>query len=305
MSEDVYLQEPIKTHEIYNPELPMDCIIADPLFNCRGMDITPATVVELAEDIRKYGLHQPILVRPISIPGKPNIKYAVVAGHRRHTACKFLGMKSIKALIRENLAEDQAYIINLAENIKRTQLNIYQEAKAVARLLGFGYSDKEIKARLDVSQPWLKVRKELLRLPEVVREEAANGNLSQAQITELAKLAEQKEPDEIIKAAAKIRDKKLKNENKVDKVSTPEETVAKENSKIDPNSSKFRSNTEIDQMQDLLLTVFRGTNIAARTIAWTRLQISNIEFLEDVKRELGYMGINFTIPPKYLGEDDI
>lgn len=303
-----YLQEPNQNidDEVYNASLPMDEIEANPFFNCRGMDITPATVVDLAEDIRKYGLHQPIMVRPINVDGKSKIKYSVVAGHRRHTACKFLGMKTIKAFIKNGLTEDQAYVINLAENIKRVQLNIAQEAQAVARLMGLGYMDKDIRERLDVSIPWLKVRKELLTLPAEVREEAANGNLSQAHITELARLAEEKPPEDVIKAAAKIRDRKLKNDKTVQKVDSPEEVLAKEAKKVEESDgNKFRTNTELDKMQDLMLAILQGTNLGARTIAWARMQITTLELLEDVKREAGYMGIVFNIPQEYYGVKEV
>lgn len=299
-----YLVDPAVVKEQYVANLPIDEIYADPLFNCRGMDITPATVIDLAEDIRRNGLHQPILVRP-NPDSKSKYKYVVIAGHRRHTACKFIGQTTIKAFIKEGLDEGQAYVLNLTENLKRVELNITQEAQAIARMYGLGYIDRQIREMLDVSVQWLKVRKDLLTLPPEVRQEAANGNLSQAHITELARLAEDKPPEEVIKAAAKIRDRKLKVDKKLEKVETPEEILAKEAARVAENSVKFRSNTEIDKMQDLLIDVFKGINLGARAIAWVRNQITSVEFLEDVKREAGYMGLPFTIPDEYLGVRDL
>lgn len=298
--ETTYLADPVTVDEQYVADLPIDDIFADPLFNCRGMDITPASVVELAEDIRRHGLSTAIIVQP-NLDDKSKHKYLVVAGFRRHTACKFLGMKTIKAFIRTGMTEGEAYVLNLNENLKRVQLNITQEAQAVARMYGLGYLDKEIREMLDVSYQWLKVRKELLTLPTEVRQEAADGNLSQAHITELARLAEEKPPQEVIKAAAKIRDRKLKVDKKLEKVETPEEILEKEASKVSEDSVKIRSTTEIDKMQDLMMAVFRGTNLGARTIAWMMNRITSLELLEDVKREAGYMGITFVIPEEYLG----
>lgn len=295
-----YLAPVTIAKEKYVADLPIDEVYADPLFNCRGMDITPATVIDLAEDIRRNGLHQPILVRP-NPDLKSKFKYVVIAGHRRHTACKFIGLTTIKAFIKEGLDEGQAYVLNLTENLKRVELNITQEAQAIARMYGLGYVDRQIREMLDVSFQWLKVRKDLLTLPPEVRQEAADGNLSQAHITELARLAEEKSPEEVIKAAAKIRDRKLKVDKKLEKVDTPEEILAKEASRVSEDSVKFRSNSDIDKMQDLLMDVFKGTNMAARAIAWIRSQITSLEFLEDVKREAGYMGIEFEIPEEYLG----
>jgi len=290
----------VKQDKVFEAALPIDQIFADVKFNCRGTDITPATVVELAEDIRKYGLHQPIIVRPLENGGK--YKYIIVAGHRRHTACKFLGHKTIEAFIRFDLSDEDAFVVNATENIKRVQLNILQEASVVRRLMGFGYLDRQIRKKLDVSYPWLKVRRELLTLPPEVQEEAANGNLSQAHITELAKLAEDKTPEEIIRAAAKIRDKKLKVDKTVEKIESPDEILDKESKIVETEGGiRFRTHSDTDRMQDLLLAVFKGKNIAARALAWARYQITDLEFLEDVQEEARYMGLIFNIPSEYYG----
>jgi len=70
----------------------------------------------LTADIKRNGLLQPILVRPVGT------RYAVVSGHRRFAACKTLEWKTIDCVVR-NLSDEEAYIINLTENIQREDLS--------------------------------------------------------------------------------------------------------------------------------------------------------------------------------------
>jgi len=54
---------------------------------------------ELADNISKQGLLQPITVRPVpTSEGTPD--YEIVCGERRYRACKLLGMVAIPCIIR-------------------------------------------------------------------------------------------------------------------------------------------------------------------------------------------------------------
>lgn len=74
------------------------------------------SLASLASDIKAHGLLQPIIVRPY------NGRFAIVSGHRRLAACKLLSLKSIAAVIRD-LTEQEAYEINLTENVQREDLS--------------------------------------------------------------------------------------------------------------------------------------------------------------------------------------
>lgn len=75
------------------------------------------SLATLAADMKKNGLVQPILVRPRTDgPG-----YDLVSGHRRHGAAISLGWTSIDAVIRP-MTEEEAYLINLTENVQREDL---------------------------------------------------------------------------------------------------------------------------------------------------------------------------------------
>ncbi|HKT21187.1 MAG TPA: ParB/RepB/Spo0J family partition protein [Nitrososphaerales archaeon] len=122
---------------------------------------------DLERSIERFGLLHPIVVR-----GTPDSGYEVIAGNRRLSAAKQLGLKTIPAMVVQ--ADDRsAYEMSLIENIQRKMLNPVDEAKAFLNYirsreadgLGFG-SVSELAASIGKSQEYVSNRLSLLRLPE-------------------------------------------------------------------------------------------------------------------------------------------
>lgn len=88
-----------------------------------------AAIAELSENIKKFGLLQPILVRPLPISG-----YQIVAGERRWRACREAGLVKVPVIIRE-LSDRQVMEIALIENLQREDLNPIEEAEGYKRLM--------------------------------------------------------------------------------------------------------------------------------------------------------------------------
>lgn len=84
---------------------------------------------ELAESIRRQGIIQPLIVRPVT-----NRQYEIVAGERRWRAAQLAGLREVPAIIRE-IEDATALAIALIENIQREDLNPIDEAQALARLM--------------------------------------------------------------------------------------------------------------------------------------------------------------------------
>jgi ParB family chromosome partitioning protein len=89
-----------------------------------------ASLQDLAASIRKQGLMQPILVRPLE-----RGRYEIIAGERRWRAAKIAGLGEVPAIIRE-VPDSAALAMALVENIQRENLNPLEEASGVQRLIG-------------------------------------------------------------------------------------------------------------------------------------------------------------------------
>ena len=73
---------------------------------------TPAMLEDLAKNIRRNGIIQPVNVRP-----RPGGRFQIIAGHNRVTAAKIVGLPTVPALVQE-LDDDQAAILMIDSNLK-------------------------------------------------------------------------------------------------------------------------------------------------------------------------------------------
>lgn len=94
-----------------------------------------ADVDKLASSIRDLGLIQPITVKPhtVTIGGLSAPGFQIVAGHHRVAACRALGWTEIDALVVESSGHLQAELIEIDENLCRSELTAAQRSKAVKR----------------------------------------------------------------------------------------------------------------------------------------------------------------------------
>lgn len=75
-----------------------------------------ATMQEMAESVKQYGVLVPALVRP-----KQDGGYEMVAGHRRKMAAELAQLPEIPCIVR-NLTDDEATIIMVDSNLQREQI---------------------------------------------------------------------------------------------------------------------------------------------------------------------------------------
>jgi len=130
---------------------------------------------ELAESIRRRGVIQPILVRPLP---ETNGEYQIVAGERRWRAAQQAGLRAIPALVRD-LDDLEVMEVALIENIQRADLNALEEARGYdAMAERFGRSHETIADIVGKSRSHVANTLRLLRLPEPVREHLEAGRLT-------------------------------------------------------------------------------------------------------------------------------
>lgn len=97
-------------------------------------------LAELADSIRTQGIMQPILVRPIDAEKG---HYEIIAGERRFRAAQLAGLTEVPVLVKD-VADENAAVMALIENIQREDLNPLEEAQGVKRLLDeFGLTHEQ------------------------------------------------------------------------------------------------------------------------------------------------------------------
>jgi ParB family chromosome partitioning protein len=262
--------------------IPLVKIFNNTDFNCRG-NILPIDVADLVKDIEQNGLQFPIAVQPrIDVLDLPNnYDYQVIAGHRRFEACKILKHVAIPAMIKVDLTEAQARLINLNENLKRKNLNILQEARAIERLAEL-MSQEDVAAALGMSNHWAAVRIHLLRLPAEIQEAAAAGILNQYQIDQIYSL-----PDREAQFAAvkKIKNARLRGEKGVEIKGIKDQVFRK----------KRQSKTAVQEMINHIGESI-GYNLATRALSWANGQTSSAELFFDIQKFAKENNINYIVP---------
>jgi len=159
-----------------------------------------APMLELAESIAEYGLAQPITVRWHD--GKK--KYVIVAGERRFRAHLIYNEKvnsgewplsprcelgTIQAIVRDDLADEQASGIMLIENVQREDLDPMEEARAYqTRIDDYGWSITKLAKLVKKSGDFIKQRLMLLGLAPALQALISSGELKPIYGEEIAAL---------------------------------------------------------------------------------------------------------------------
>ncbi len=149
---------------------------------------------ELVESIRRVGLIQPVVVRPV------DGGHEVVVGVRRYRALKELGSKAILTNIIE-AGDKEARILSLTENLARDELTPIEEARAYAEYLGVPELSsektqvpggekavKEFGQQIGVATSVIYKRIGLLALPEDLQAKVEENSLSIAHAETISRL---------------------------------------------------------------------------------------------------------------------
>ena len=135
---------------------------------------------ELAESIKTYGVIQPIVV------SKQDGYYGIVAGERRWRAAKLAGLEEIPAIIR-NDDEQTNKEIALIENIQREDLNPFEKALGIRRLMDkYGLTQEQVSKKLGKSRSSISNTVRILYLAPDVLELVKQGKLTEGHCKALA-----------------------------------------------------------------------------------------------------------------------
>lgn len=125
---------------------------------------------ELKTSLRRQGMIQPIIVRPIA-----HGTYELVAGERRWLAAQAVGIQEIPAIVK-TLTDREALEYSLIENVQRSNLNPLEEATGYRRLAEeFGYTQEEIASGVGKDRATIANALRLLKLPDAIQQALRNG----------------------------------------------------------------------------------------------------------------------------------
>ena len=216
---------------------------------------------ELAESISKYGVIQPIVVRPVSN------KYEIIAGERRYKASKLANKSTIPAIIL-NLSDKDSEEIALLENIQRQQLSPIEEAVSYKRILDMGYITQEgLAKKLGKAQSTIANKIRLLNLDDEVQNYLLNNKISERHARSLLRIPDKEKQVEMLhriveeRLTVKQTDReieKLKEETKID--NKPVKPIVMESPKIN-DSKQMNNNIQPSSLYDEVENLFDESNI--------------------------------------------
>lgn len=128
----------------------------------------------LASSIRSNGLLQPVNVRPLE-----DGKFELISGERRLRAARMVGLTKLPCIVM-NVNDEQSALFALIENVQRQNLDFFEEAVALEKLMSFhGLSQDELSKKLGKAPSTISNKLRLLRLPEDMRYKISCAGLSE------------------------------------------------------------------------------------------------------------------------------
>lgn len=119
-------------------------------------------VTELAESIKANGILQNLTVVPMNDDWT---EFTVIIGHRRLAAAKQAGLTELPCAVVEMTEKEQLSTM-LTENMQRSDLTVYEEAKGCQLLLDLGDTVAEVAEKTGFSESKIRRRVKLCELDE-------------------------------------------------------------------------------------------------------------------------------------------
>lgn len=146
----------------------------------------------LSQSIRVNGLIQPLLVRRL------RDGYELIAGERRLRACRMAGMKTVSCIVSECSAGTSA-VLAMAENLQRQDLQIFEEAEGIRRLIEeWHVTQEEAAFRLGKSQSSLANKLRILRLSQTERQKITAAGLTERHARALLRIEDVEQREKVL-----------------------------------------------------------------------------------------------------------
>lgn len=140
----------------------------------------------LSMSITENGILQPLTVRKVSAT-----EYELIAGERRLRASVMAGLRKVPCIVIK-CSEKESAVYALLENLQRSDLGMFEEARGVSRLIRrYGLTQQEAAIKLGKTQSTIANKLRLLRLTYEEQEWIENAGLSERHARALLKLGDE------------------------------------------------------------------------------------------------------------------
>ena len=190
-----------------------DDIAPSPVQPRRYFDET--ALQELSESIRSYGVLNPLTVRLRAG------RYELVAGEWRLRAARIAGLREVPCILVDVSMED-ASLLALVENLQRKDLDCWEEAEGIARLMSLcGLTQEQAAARLGKSPSAVANKLRLLKHSPAVRAAIRETGLSERHARALLRLPEEAQRLEAVAVIAQRELSVARTEAYIDSLLSP------------------------------------------------------------------------------------
>lgn len=140
----------------------------------------------LSQSIAENGILQPLTVRKVSAT-----EYELIAGERRLRASLMAGLRKVPCIVIK-CSEKESAVYALLENLQRSDLGMFEEARGVSRLIRrYGLTQQEAAVKLGKTQSTIANKLRLLRLTYEEQEWIENAGLSERHARALLKIGDE------------------------------------------------------------------------------------------------------------------
>ena len=257
-------------------DIPVKNIVPNP--NQPRKEFDERSLYGLAQSIKDYGIIQPLSVR-LSGEADSEKKYELIAGERRLRAAKLLFKETVPCVIID--ADSQASAeLAIIENLQREDLNFFEQARAICKLIeNFGYTQEQAARRLSVSQSYIANKLRILKLSKEEQDIIIEYGLTERHARSFIRISDDEERRKVVDAVIK----------RAMNVSATDKYIDRLLEKQKPQSEKPHSVIIFKDIRLFLNTIDKAVDTVAQ---------SGID-IKSEKRDKGeYIEICLTVPKK-------
>lgn len=162
-----------------------------------------ATLRDLSDSIRQYGVLQPLVVSRIEVEKQDGsgleTTYELIAGERRLRASRLAGVKQVPVIIREGDDSKMKLELAIIENLQREDLNPVDRARAFMRLIDeFSLTHAQVGQKMGKSREYVSNSLRILQMPQEILDALQAGKIMEGHTRPLMMLVDRPEEQETL-----------------------------------------------------------------------------------------------------------